>query len=348
MNRPQQSYVSNSVPEWPSIGLEAQESCPVCRSYERSLHRRHIFDRINKAPGYWNLYQCSHCSTGYLDPRPNKQTISLAYKEYYTHQSLGSAVISSSGGAARALRNGYLNEKYGLRLKPHMRLGAYILPLIPFLRKRADHYIRHLPPFNPTRRKLLEIGCGNGSFLAEMSKVGWQVLGVEPDLQAVKSARKLGLDVMHGSLDDIDLDHKRFDAITLNHVIEHVHNPIQTLTKCKNLLSPGGTVSIVTPNLISLGSRVFREDWYPLHPPCHLVLFTPSSLYKALTISGFSKIKVHTSFYGAQSIFKASRLNSPRLRKPGIFEQISWPPLLNLLASLHPSLNEEIVITAQT
>ena len=142
-----------------------------------------------------------------------------------------------------------------------------------------------------------------------------------------------------------------FDAITLHHVIEHLHNPVEILELCLRLLRPGGTISIITPNIAARGSKIYGQDWYPLQPPSHLVLFTTRSLIKAMKRAGYRNVTAHASFFGAASIFRDSEklksdraglINSADSGKAGIFVRVS-----NLMTSLNPDVSEEAVVTAR-
>lgn len=74
--------------------------------------------------------------------------------------------------------------------------------------------------------RLLDVGCGSGEFLAQMRELGWDVFGVEPDPQAARVAREqFGLTVWPGALAEASFPDGFFDAVTLNHVIEHVADP---------------------------------------------------------------------------------------------------------------------------
>ena len=120
-----------------------------------------------------------------------------------------------------------------------------------------------------------------------MRELGWEVCGVEPDPKSAARAAAGGLDVRVGLLGAQSLPEAHFDAVSLNHVIEHLHDPLGTLRMCRLILKPGGSISIATPNFTAEGHRLFGPDWFPLDPPRHLVLFTPESLRRALELSGF-------------------------------------------------------------
>ena len=123
--------------------------------------------------------------------------------------------------------------------------------------------------------------------MLQMRTVGWEVSGVEPDPKSAAQAKAAGLDVRAGLLQADMFPPAHFDAVTLNHVIEHLHEPLETLRHCFRILKPGGIISIATPNLEANGHGIFGRDWFALDPPRHLILFTASSLRRALQASGF-------------------------------------------------------------
>ena len=81
----------------------------------------------------------------------------------------------------------------------------------------------------------------------------------------------------------------------MNHVFEHVHNPIDLLQECLNLLTHQGVLSLVTPNIDSHGHEKFWADWFPLEAPRHLFLYSPVSLKLALQSAGFKDFEVFTT-----------------------------------------------------
>jgi predicted SAM-dependent methyltransferase len=142
-------------------------------------------------------------------------------------------------------------------------------------------------------------------FLAEMRHAGWDVQGVEPDPNAAAVARANGIAVVNELLEEASFPPASFDAVTMNHVIEHFHDPIEALRISHRLLKPDGVLWIATPNLASRGHSLFGRDWIGLDPPRHLVLFTRSSLAGALAATGF-KLEAFASDYSAQSFFPCS------------------------------------------
>jgi SAM-dependent methyltransferase len=135
---------------------------------------------------------------------------------------------------------------------------------------------------------VLDVGCGDGAFLLNARSCGWEAIGVDPDPKAVANASSKGLTVYESGIEYFDGKKEIFDAITLSHVIEHVHDPIAVLEFCFTLLKPGGQLWIETPNIDSLGHRHFRSNWRGLEVPRHLVLFNRNSLQHAVQLVGFS------------------------------------------------------------
>lgn len=290
--------------EWPAGGLEPVAACPVCGGAERRAFYDGLRDRaFRTAPGTWTLVRCATCRSAYLDPRPNPETIELAYRSYYTH---GSGAPPQVGGLRRGLANDYLRARWGYDEEPVVPGGRLIPKLAPSRGTLVDREIRHLPA-TPGGR-LLDVGCGSGAFLAQMAELGWRTQGVDPDPAAVAGAREAGLDVTQGTLADLDTqeDAGEFDAITLSHVIEHLHDPGADLRRIKRLLRPGGLLWIATPNLEALGLRRFGRDWLGLDPPRHLVLFTRASLERLLRDAGLEPLPPPAASPHALQMFSQS------------------------------------------
>ena len=282
---------------WPTAELESGLSCPACTNPERKILLRGLIDNVFfVAPGEWTLYRCTQCSSAYLDPRPTFESIGRAYTNYYTHDAVApsTAVPFEKLGILRRLRrklsNGYLNHRYGTKRQPSSKAGAILAKIFPGLRRGLDFEFRFLPKPNKGDH-LLDIGCGNGRLIVGLLEAGWQISGVELDPIAAKVARSIGIDVTQGTIESLKEESDKYDAITLSHVIEHVHDPRKLLQDVYRLLKPNGVVYIETPNIDSHWAKLFRENWRGLESPRHLILFTPRSLIDLLLTTGFSNIK---------------------------------------------------------
>lgn len=292
---------------WPASGLESVPRCPVCGEAGRDLLHKGLTDRVFFcAPGEWDMYRCNACASAYLDPRPNMDTIGLAYQHYFTHAEREKySSLSFIRRLRRRFANGYRNHRYGTREYPASKFGIIATMLTPGVKLTLDANMRYLPR-NGTGGKLLDFGCGNGSFLLHARSAGWDVVGVDFDARAVNAARSHGIDVRLGGIDSLDYEVEHFDVITLAHVIEHLHNPIEALQACFKLLEPGGYLWIDTPNISSDGHGLYGPHWRGLEPPRHLVLFTPDSLQKALRTVGFADVCVEPYRPLCNEIFRSS------------------------------------------
>lgn len=138
---------------------------------------------------------------------------------------------------------------------------------------------------------MLDIGCGNGEFLNIAREMGWQTEGIDMDAKAVEVCRSRGLKVACGSVELLTHEKEKYDVITISHVIEHVHDPLNLLHQIHRLLKPGGLLWLETPNLGSLGYKRYKANWRGLEPPRHLVLFDLVSLTNILHIAGFKSVR---------------------------------------------------------
>jgi len=283
--------------EWPAHGLERVERCPACGGTSRRLLYADLTDRsYRSAPGRWSLHRCGDCSCAYLDPRPDEATAAVAYRTYYDDAAPPPEQDSRRGWRRfrRALRNGYLSSRYGYRLSPTSGLGRLAVPLLPRYRELADEHVRHLR-LPEGRPRLLDVGCGEGEFLAEMQSLGWSAEGLDPSAEAVATAQARGVRARKATLSEARLEPGSFDAITFRLVFEHLRDPVTALAECRRALEPGGVLWIATPSLDSEAHRVFRRNWISLEPPRHAVVYTASALRRLLEATGFEVVAVRPS-----------------------------------------------------
>ncbi|HEV2471093.1 MAG TPA: class I SAM-dependent methyltransferase, partial [Chthonomonadales bacterium] len=288
-----------------AILTEAVENCPACGAASAKPLHCALTDRsFRVVDGQWDLLGCAQCGAAYLNPRLNEATISNAYARYYTHEKRQEKLTLRRPQAM--LRNDYLNSEFGYRISPWLPLGRFLLS--GDRKAGAARSIRHLSFAStaPRRPRVLDVGCGAGAFLRLIETAGWQAFGIDPDSGALNLARAIGATVSEGTLSSYSHNEERFDAITLNHVIEHLHQPLEALRIARRLLKPGGTIWLATPNLESLGHKRFGSDWVGLDPPRHLILFSPSSLTGLLERAGFTEIGAPQRVWAAKWHYAAS------------------------------------------
>jgi len=335
--------------DWPAQGLEHLGACPLCHSTDRRRLHDHLTDvTFFTAPDEWTLWQCLGCRSAYLDPRPTRETIGLAYGEYFTH-----VLIMPPGPETmmqrirKKLANGYRNVRYGTQLTPAWKVGYLVAKLIPSLGKIVDVQFRYLPRASRPGLRVLDIGCGNGAWLDLAKSAGWEFSGVEPDPVAIAQGRSRDLDV-RPSLADFKAESASFDYITLSHVIEHVHDPAATLHTCYKLLRPGGGIFVDTPNVHAIGYELYGRHWRGLEVPRHLVLFNPDSLALCLTAAGFTQLKrrIRRMFIGMSqksSLIAAGR-NPESHEVQNAAPEIDW--ITRLRAAMTRRRSEFLTFTA--
>ena len=221
------------------------DRCPVCSSTTIGEHYRHT-DRLGAT---WTVFHCAQCDLGFLNPAPSWAELEPYYRgDYYAY-----ADAEQADDAVEA------------QLKDAAATGE----------------LRHAPVKSGTR--LLDVGCGEGSFLRLASRLGAVVEVIEPSEFGVAAARRSGLEVFHGTAEQYVAEHpdERFDVITANHVLEHVHDPVQTLLAMKSLLAADGTIVITVPNAACYVSRSLRGHWHSADLPRHVMQFSRASLEEA-------------------------------------------------------------------
>ncbi|MFC1878499.1 class I SAM-dependent methyltransferase [Chloroflexota bacterium] len=243
------------------IQLQWEETaCDWCGSTESEL----FFigpDRGERLPGEFRLVCCKNCSLIRQNPRPSWQSLSQYYPEDYH------AFFSLVKDDPQPLRR--LNKRYAQRK----------------LRKTMERYL--------DSGRLLEVGCGTGLFLEEMSRSGdWRLVGIEPDRKAANYVEKhLGFTVYQDRLSEVALEAKSFDAVVLWNVLEHLGFPIQDLKKIHHILKDGSWLVFSIPNLEGLGARVFHQYWIGWDLPRHLYLYPKDNIYQILDKLGFDIIE---------------------------------------------------------
>lgn len=143
---------------------------------------------------------------------------------------------------------------------------------------------------------LLDIGCGGGEKLAILrDELKLKVVGVEPNKHAVNNAREsLGLEVYQSVFPCNNISKRNFDFIRINHVLEHVQEPVKLLDDIHASLNPGGWVIGETENIDCLSSKVFSRYWSLLHYPYHLYYFDKQSLNKVFEMSTFKGARINS------------------------------------------------------
>ena len=153
--------------------------------------------------------------------------------------------------------------------------------------------------------KILDVGCGNGTFLKFGEPRGWEAFGCDIVLSPyVRNAGSFPL--WEGRLLEIDFGSQRFDAIRFNHVLEHTQNPLAELERARALLKPGGVVFVSVPNIGGISTRLKnlqsrlhlkRRRWRHYAALHHLWFFTPKTLERLFVKAGLRVLRWETPVF---------------------------------------------------
>ncbi len=294
----------------------------LCGAEGRPLYPG-LRDRLFAAPGVWSLSRCpgNGCGLIWLDPMPIAEDIAAAYAEYYTHAE-GELPRHALSRFFASARRGYLADVWGYG----EGVGTFqkLLGLLPFFypgrRIDLDFSVMWLEAGGKGR--LLDVGAGSGALVARMCSLGWRAEGLDFDVKSVQAARASGLTMHQGGLAEQKFPDASFDAVTMSHSIEHVHDPLGWLSEARRILKKGGRLSIATPNNRSLLHRAYGQDWFALDPPRHLHLFNRDALSTLLRKAGFDGFRIFTSVRDARGAWRGSR----EIRRCGRYDMMARAP----------------------
>jgi SAM-dependent methyltransferase len=163
--------------------------------------------------------------------------------------------------------------------------------------------------------RVLDVGCGGGSFLRVIKELGAVTFGVETSPDATQVARGQGLEVFNGTLEDFAGNGKAgepFDLITFSQVVEHLPDPIRTLSLTPRFLAPGGMVWLSVPNGACNAARQLGWRWHSTDLPIHLHHFSIESMKIAAEHAGLAPERIYT--FSLPSSVRGSMLSALRTR----------------------------------
>jgi len=228
-----------------------RSDCPICKSKDINFIIKAIDHTVSHEE--FEIWQCNVCTLRFTQAIPGKEEIAAYYKseEYISHSDSEKGLINS------------------LYHKVRKRTLVSKKKLIEKYTGLSDG-------------KILDVGCGTGAFLHTMHTAGWQITGLEPDETARLKAQQLyNLHVQEaGAL--FELRSETFDAITLWHVLEHVHDLHEYVDQLKKLLKPNGRLFVAVPNYTSYDQRIYKAYWAGYDVPRHLYHFSPDAMINLL------------------------------------------------------------------
>jgi len=149
------------------------------------------------------------------------------------------------------------------------------------------------------RRRLFDLGCGNGSVGNEFHKLGFDVTGVDPSSQGVTLAKAHypHLKIAQGSAyDELAATYGQFPVVTSLEVVEHTYFPHKYASTLFSLVQPGGVAVVSTPyhgylkNLALALSGAMDQHFSPLWDHGHIKFWSRATLGSLLKQAGFSDV----------------------------------------------------------
>ena len=159
------------------------------------------------------------------------------------------------------------------------------------------HSVRKRTLQQKTKGNILDVGAGTGAFLNTMKNAGWNCTGIEPDETARKNAKDLYDINLKEAKELFSLSPQTFDAITLWHVLEHVHELHSYVEQLKNLLATNGKLFIAVPNYTSADAKIYGTFWAAYDVPRHLYHFSPKAMKILLNAHGLRLERMQPMWY---------------------------------------------------
>lgn len=149
----------------------------------------------------------------------------------------------------------------------------------PHDQKNHDAIIKKLLKYSSLKGKVLDIGCGSGKFVKHLRAKGYDAYGLEPSAALFDTFLKNDDYFFKDDVFSFQIKHpqRKFDAIVLTDVLEHIELPRSLIETVSTMLSPGGIVFISTPDTGSLLARIAGKRWH-YYNKYHLSLFSRTNL----------------------------------------------------------------------
>lgn len=267
-------------------------NCDICGQEETGLYLR-MEDHSYGVPGTFSIVRCSSCNLLFTNPRPKCDSIVDLYRNHYGDFDIRPTV---NGKTIKS----FVKRNLRVRKFYHWLFGQYLSEVL--LKARG---------------RVLDIGCGSGSTMEELRRLGCKVYGIEPNPKAAKACIEKGLDVTCGVLNEVNFTENFFDTVIMMNVVEHFPSPKRTLEKIYRILRPGGHVYIYCPNANSYMAAFFDEFWRGWHVPFHFYHFTPETMSRLIRTTPFKNITMRAVtpdfvFPESLELFLANRWKSFR------------------------------------
>jgi SAM-dependent methyltransferase len=232
--------------------------CPLSGSERWEVVADGVRDYEYGAPGEYRWIRFPESGLIRIEPVPTPEILALAYPPHYH------AFVARDSRLAQRLVD-------TARRSLARRLGRLV----------------------PPRGAVLDIGCSTGALLRDLrEQVDCELFGVEYVPEAAEQARATGITVWSGDFESLELPPDRMDLAILQHVLEHVLDPLATMKRVHSVLRPGARVVGELPNHDSWDAKLFGRYWGGGHAPRHIWFFTPRTLRRVLESCGFVDVRI--------------------------------------------------------
>lgn len=293
--------------------------CPICKS--RNFHKitTQSTENIKLTNKKYTFKRCSNCFVISQDPLPDSLSLTTHYQfldDLQSNKSTQKNKLSTLLKIKKSYeQNGSAKNK---------------------LRNILKFWEREYTYFNRLNQKtILDLGAGNGIFSIAARCKGFEVISIEQNEASINFAKMLGIKIISSDINSpLSMKYaSQSDNVTLNHVFEHIVEPVTFLKNLKKNIKKSAKVVIVMPNSNSIWRYVFKEKWYGWDPPVHLHLHNIKSIRKMMNEIGL-KIEYLSTLNRIDSFFYS--LNHAGY-KVGIFKFLlriiilPFQPILKLL-----------------
>lgn len=256
--------------------------CRICNNAEQNCEYT-IKEMMLGMRSEFTYFQCSNCECLQIATIPEQISIYYPLLQYY---SFGKVEISTKL---------LVLKKFILWLKLNLR-GKVFLSILRLLGSKIWNYYLWISFVKGVslNSKILDVGCGSGSFLYELRELGFKNLyGIDPNISE--------------NIEDINISKKeiydvygKFDLITLHHSLEHMPNQDCVIKKINDLLDLGGALLIRIPVVDCFAWRAYGESWYQIDAPRHFYIHSSISLEKLASRHGFELLYSYRDSSGLQ------------------------------------------------
>ena len=238
----------------------------------------------------YRLLECKSCGLGFIDPKPDWDLLQTFYSSEYGCYDCFKATPEGEANSSK-YKIAMLRFATYFSKGPKAVIKTSLGMIAELMSGKTVTYSLGIPLSLSKDAYIFEIGYGSGNWLLAMSQLGWHNLyGYDISTNSENKHRLLeaGINVSSNVFLKNEYPDAFFDCIRLEHVFEHLLEPIEVLEKCRSMLKPGGYLVMNFPCKESLSFKMSPIHWDALEKPRHLYHHTESSASHMLQKAGFT------------------------------------------------------------